>query len=100
MEYDPKEVGIEYQRKILSNPTDESKWQSAINVIGHLASSGNTAAIDYACELLKSPSLDIAKRIRLVGSFNGNIDRKIKNTLLDILRLIKSDNKTRIIRQF
>jgi hypothetical protein len=31
----------------------------------------------------------------LVGSFNGNIDRKIKNALLDILRLIKSDNKTR-----
>jgi len=95
MEYDPKEIGIEHQRKILSNLNDESKWQSALHVIGYLASSGNTAAIDYACELLKSPSLDIDKGIRLVESFNGNIDRKIKNTLLDILRLIKSDNKTR-----
>lgn len=95
MEYDPKEIGIQHQRNILSNLNDKSQWQNALHVIGYLASSGNTAAVDYACELLKSPSLDIANRIRLVGSFNVIIDQKIKNALLDILRLIKSDNKTR-----
>lgn len=36
-----------------------------------------------------------ADKIGLVGSFNVIIDRKIKSFLLDTLRMIKSDNKTR-----
>lgn len=95
MEFDPREINIQHQKNILSNLNDKSKWQSALGVIGYLSSSGNLAAVDYACELLKSPSLDIANKIRLVGSFDVTIDQKIKNALLDILRMIKSDNKTK-----
>lgn len=95
IKFDPREINIQHQKNILSNLNERSKWHSALGVIGYLASSGNLAAVDYACELLKSSSLDIADKIRLVGSFNVTIDRKIKDVLLDILRMIKSENKTR-----
>ena len=94
-EFDPKAIGIQCQKDILSNRRDQSKWHDALGMIGSLASQGNLAAIDYAGELLESSYLDIDNKRWLIEWLNGNLDQKIKNALLDILRVTKSDNKTR-----